>query len=99
MVNSIYTNVTSTAIPSKPITGQTWVDTVTRRLKIFDGTNWSEIGKIPMDWIENLGHDKANALLQQLADDEKIRESVPMAQEAWEQYQTLLKLGYSELNK
>jgi len=81
-------------MPSKPVTGQTVIDNDSN-LVIWDGAKWIKVTNI-YDVINNIGYIKANAILSQVFIDEKIRNKVPAVMKAFEYYQTLLALAYSE---
>lgn len=82
--------------PTIPVTGQTWLSP--DGCKVFDGRKWVDIiGSLP-DIIDNIGREKANAILNQVFMDEEVREAYPAVMKAWEQYQFTLQMCYDEDN-
>ena len=62
---------------------------------MFNGVQWDEIGPdLKHDTIDNIGRSKANAILEQVFRDERVRERNHAAQKAWEHYQFTLQMAY-----
>ena len=82
------------SMPFNPVTGETALDDKSN-LVIWTGSEWKRVAGIS-DVINNVGYNKANAILNQVFTDEVVRDKVPAVKLAFEHYQTLLALAYSE---
>lgn len=82
--------------PQNPVTGESWMDPSTGIVKMFDGVDWQPFADSSnTDTIDNIGRSKANAILEQVFRDERVRNKNKAAQKAWEHYQFILQLAYN----